>query len=130
MSNFLGQFFMFWGVKRFNFFFKYCSVRTKKLHKMKLKNFFLMLGKKKINLNWIYLHKIFIKMYSIPYTRVEYVGTKSSLTFLPFIFMPHFHWPGFPINSRFAFGWYSLLDGLCFASGAIDSFPFSKIVSL
>ena len=34
---------MFWGAI---FFFKYCSVRTKKLHKMKLKKFFLILGKK------------------------------------------------------------------------------------
>ena len=38
---------------------------------MKLKNFFLILGKKIFNLNWIYLHKIFVSMYSIPYTRVQ-----------------------------------------------------------
>ena len=37
---------MFWGaIKIFKFFEKYCSVRTKKLHKMKLKNFFLILEK-------------------------------------------------------------------------------------
>ena len=47
MSNFLGRFFHdFMGKKNFEFFFKYCSVRTKKLHKMKLKLFFLILGKK------------------------------------------------------------------------------------
>ena len=34
---------MFWGAK---FFLKYCSVRTKKLYKIKLKIFFLILGKK------------------------------------------------------------------------------------
>ena len=52
-----------------NFFLKYCSVRTKKLHKMKL-NFFFDTLKKENNLNWIYLHKIFVTMYSIPYTRM------------------------------------------------------------
>jgi hypothetical protein len=39
MSNFLGQFFYVLGGKKFFliFFFKYCSVRTEKLHKIKLK---------------------------------------------------------------------------------------------
>ena len=37
---------------------------------MKLKKNFLILGKKILNLNWIYLHKIFVTMYSIPYTRM------------------------------------------------------------
>ena len=39
------------------------------MHKMKLKFFFWYLEKKLFNLNWIYLHKIFITKYSIPYTR-------------------------------------------------------------
>ena len=37
---------------------------------MKLK-FFLILGKKIFHLNWIYLHKIIVTMYSIPYTRAN-----------------------------------------------------------
>ena len=39
MSNFWGEFFLcFGGQKKFRkFFWKHCSVRTKKLHKMKLK---------------------------------------------------------------------------------------------
>ena len=36
---------------------------------MKLNFFFRYLEKKIFNLNWIYLHKIFVPMYSIPYTR-------------------------------------------------------------
>ena len=37
----LGQFFyVLRNKKKFEFFFRYCSVRTKKLHKMKLKIFF------------------------------------------------------------------------------------------
>ena len=43
--------------KNSKFFWKHSSVRTKKLHKIKLIFFFLILGKKKFNLNWIYLHK-------------------------------------------------------------------------
>ena len=41
MSNFLGEFFLcFGGQKKFEIFFlKYLSVRTKKLHKMKLKKY-------------------------------------------------------------------------------------------
>ena len=63
---------MFWGAKKIKiFFFKYCSVRTKKLHKMKIKKIIFDTWKKKFNLNWIYLHKIFVTMYSICYTRPQ-----------------------------------------------------------
>jgi hypothetical protein len=34
-----------WAKKQLNFFFKHCRVRTKKLHKIKLDFFFLILGK-------------------------------------------------------------------------------------
>ena len=42
MSNFRGRFFhVFMGKIFFRFLFKYCSIHTKKLHKMKVsKNFF------------------------------------------------------------------------------------------
>ena len=48
MSSFWGEFFYVLVGKIFFliFFKKYCSVRTKKLHKMKLKIFFWILGKK------------------------------------------------------------------------------------
>ena len=49
---------MFWGAKKkFEIFFKkYCSVCTKKLHKLnEAKNFFFHTWKKKFNSNWIYL---------------------------------------------------------------------------
>ena len=48
MSNFWGQFFsLFWVKKRFSFFFwKHCCVRTEKLHKIKLKFFKKIFGKK------------------------------------------------------------------------------------
>ena len=40
-ATFEGGFFNFlWAKKRLKFFFKYCSVRTKMLHKIKLKFFF------------------------------------------------------------------------------------------
>ena len=51
MSNFWGEFFLcFGGQKKFwKFFKKYLSVRTKKLHKIKLKNFFFDTWKKNMN---------------------------------------------------------------------------------
>ena len=53
----------------FYIFFKYCSVSTKKLNKMKLKKNVWYLKKNLRFLNWNYQHKIFITMYSISYTR-------------------------------------------------------------
>ena len=51
MSNFLGEFFNVFGVKKkfWKFFKKYLSVRTKKLHKIIIKKNFLILGKKIMN---------------------------------------------------------------------------------
>ena len=50
--TFEGCFFMFSGAKKMsNFFQKYCSVRTKKLHKMKVKKMYFFLGNLIMNLN-------------------------------------------------------------------------------
>ena len=63
---------MFWEVKKIQFsFWNIVASALKTWIKWSWKIFFLILGKKISNLNWIYLHKIFITMYSIPYTRVH-----------------------------------------------------------
>ena len=66
MSNFFWEFFLcFWGQKS-------CINEVKKC--------FYDTWKKIFNLNWIYLHKIFVMMYSIPYTR----GSNSKHSFYLF----------------------------------------------
>ena len=67
MSNFWGEFFYVLGAKFFSHnFFKSIVLSGLKWTLKKI----LMLGKKLWFLNWNYHHKIFIMMWSIPYTRV------------------------------------------------------------